>query len=266
MKKSSFLGLLLIVSSEWMGSFLFFESVIESVIVARDKFLKNNGVMIPSACSLYIAPANVMPMIENDLSFWKDVEGTFLTVSALLFHLIFEGIDMSYFGSVIKEQQLQRPIHTKIVAKENILEKEIPIKRYDLRTMSVDDLEYVSKSVHWECTNDDDDGKSEFSGFVSWFEVFFPPDDNVLTTSPFCEPTHWNQEVLVLDESFEVEKGDTISCDVSIERNKYWRRHYCIFVKNGKIKDSKGEQKASFEKQYPHHRFPTERKAPQKTK
>ena len=37
-----------IIISEWMGYFLMRESMLDSVIVARDKFLKEGGAMYPS--------------------------------------------------------------------------------------------------------------------------------------------------------------------------------------------------------------------------
>jgi len=37
-----------IIISEWMGYFLLFEGMLHSVIYARDRFLKPDGVMFPS--------------------------------------------------------------------------------------------------------------------------------------------------------------------------------------------------------------------------
>ena len=41
-----------IIVSEWMGYFLMRESMLDSVIVARDKFLKEGGSLYPSHCRM----------------------------------------------------------------------------------------------------------------------------------------------------------------------------------------------------------------------
>ena len=45
-----------IIVSEWMGYFLLRESMLDSVLVARDKFLKPGGALYPSHARLYVAP------------------------------------------------------------------------------------------------------------------------------------------------------------------------------------------------------------------
>ena len=44
-----------IIISEWMGYFLLRESMLDSVIVARDKFLKPGGSMYPSHARMYVS-------------------------------------------------------------------------------------------------------------------------------------------------------------------------------------------------------------------
>ena len=46
-----------IIVSEWMGYFLLRESMLDSVIVAREKWLKPDGALFPSHATLYVAPA-----------------------------------------------------------------------------------------------------------------------------------------------------------------------------------------------------------------
>ncbi len=45
-----------IIISEWMGYFLLRESMLDSVLVARNKFLKPGGALYPSHARLYFAP------------------------------------------------------------------------------------------------------------------------------------------------------------------------------------------------------------------
>ena len=46
-----------IIISEWMGYFLLRESMLDTVLHARDKFLKPGGALYPSHARLYMAPA-----------------------------------------------------------------------------------------------------------------------------------------------------------------------------------------------------------------
>ncbi len=44
-----------IIVSEWMGYCLLYEAMLPSVIWARDRYLKPNGLLVPSHASLWIA-------------------------------------------------------------------------------------------------------------------------------------------------------------------------------------------------------------------
>jgi type I protein arginine methyltransferase len=44
-----------IIISEWMGYFLFYESMLDTVLFARDKFLRPGGLVFPNKATLYFA-------------------------------------------------------------------------------------------------------------------------------------------------------------------------------------------------------------------
>ena|ERR1700722_7349921 len=44
-----------IIISEWMGYFLLYESMLDTVLFARDKYLKPGGLIFPDNASLYLA-------------------------------------------------------------------------------------------------------------------------------------------------------------------------------------------------------------------
>jgi len=44
-----------IIISEWMGYFLLYESMMDSVLWARDKYLVKGGKILPDKCSIYLA-------------------------------------------------------------------------------------------------------------------------------------------------------------------------------------------------------------------
>jgi hypothetical protein len=44
-----------LIVSEWMGYMLLYESMLDSVIFARDKWLAPGGVCMPNVCDMFIA-------------------------------------------------------------------------------------------------------------------------------------------------------------------------------------------------------------------
>jgi type I protein arginine methyltransferase len=44
-----------IIISEWMGYFLLYESMLDTVLLARDKYLKPGGLIFPDTATLYMA-------------------------------------------------------------------------------------------------------------------------------------------------------------------------------------------------------------------
>ncbi len=44
-----------IIISEWMGYFLLYESMLDCVLYARDKYLTLNGLIFPDRAVIYIA-------------------------------------------------------------------------------------------------------------------------------------------------------------------------------------------------------------------
>lgn len=44
-----------IIISEWMGYFLLYESMLDTVLLARDKYLKPEGLIFPDIASIYMA-------------------------------------------------------------------------------------------------------------------------------------------------------------------------------------------------------------------
>lgn len=44
-----------IIISEWMGYFLLYESMLDTVLLARDKYLAPGGLIFPDTATLYLA-------------------------------------------------------------------------------------------------------------------------------------------------------------------------------------------------------------------
>lgn len=64
-----------VVISEWMGYALLYESMLDSVLRARDRFLKPQGVMAPSQAKMMLALCDASEVSKERVDFWNDVYG-----------------------------------------------------------------------------------------------------------------------------------------------------------------------------------------------
>ena len=64
-----------IIISEWMGYFLLYESMLDSVLFARDKYLNPDGMLFPDRAVLYLAVAEDEKYRDEKMTFWDNVYG-----------------------------------------------------------------------------------------------------------------------------------------------------------------------------------------------
>lgn len=71
-----------VIISEWMGYALLYESMLDSVLVARDRFLKPDGLLVPSECRIMLALCSGEEIRKERIEFWSDVYGFEMGVMA----------------------------------------------------------------------------------------------------------------------------------------------------------------------------------------
>lgn len=64
-----------VLVSEWMGYFLLFEGMLDSVVTARDRHLRPTGVMLPNRCTISVVGSGDVRAHEEQVGFWRDVYG-----------------------------------------------------------------------------------------------------------------------------------------------------------------------------------------------
>lgn len=63
-----------VIVSEWMGYGLLYESMLDSVLKARDRFLNpDGGVMAPSQCRMMFGLCEAGEIFKERIGFWGDV-------------------------------------------------------------------------------------------------------------------------------------------------------------------------------------------------
>lgn len=226
-----------LIVSEWMGSFLFFESMAESLIKARVSHLKPDGLILPSKAALFMAPAE---WIDPESDFWNNVDG----------------FDYRCIGEYLAAGRKTRPVFNQPIAGDRLRGAPQQIGIFDMSRIQIEDLECIANCQGLEFVAET---SCVVNCFVIWFDVYFP-NGGVLSTSPFEPPTHWNQELLLLDRGLQMERSDVLHVSITCQRNSYWRRHY-YFVLD--IEHTRGGVRVGepLSKVFPHHRLPTTKDA-----
>eukprot|EP00106_Octopus_bimaculoides_P005650 XP_014773092.1 PREDICTED: protein arginine N-methyltransferase 3-like isoform X1 [Octopus bimaculoides] len=62
-----------VIITEWMGYFLLFESMLDTVLYARDKLLKKGGLVFPNKCFTYLVAINDQDMYYSHVTYWNNV-------------------------------------------------------------------------------------------------------------------------------------------------------------------------------------------------
>lgn len=182
-----------IIVSEWMGYCLLYEAMLPSVFFARDRYLKPDGLLVPSHSSMWIAPVSDAEYVAENINFWRDVYG----------------FDM---------RAMQRGIHTDcrmtVMPGSAVCGSASAFRMLDLHTAKVEDLVFEDK---WQTTLGD--SVEALDGFLVWFDCFFGESRQevveptltaeewvaagkervAFTTGPFKTETHWRQGLFLVD-------------------------------------------------------------------
>jgi type I protein arginine methyltransferase len=188
-----------IIVSEWMGYFLLYESMLDTVIYARDKWLVPNGIVFPDKAVMYFTAIEDATVKRDRFDFWDDVYG----------------FDMS----PIKDIAIKEPVVDVVDAKA-IVTDSVPILHLDILTCTKEDLEFTSKFKLRAQRND------YIHGLVAYFECAFTQIHKPIgfSTAPFARYTHWKQTILYLQNPLTICAGEEIEGEISCKPNKRNRR------------------------------------------
>ncbi|KAG0463899.1 hypothetical protein HPP92_019968 [Vanilla planifolia] len=213
-----------VIISEWMGYFLLRESMFDSVICARDRWLKPTGVLYPSHARMWMAPVRSglgdqkMTDFEAAMTDWYnfvvDTENNY-------------GVNMNVLTKSYREEHEKYYLKTSLwnnIHPSQIIGTSAVIKEIDCLTATVDDIRNVTAKFSLPIHVD----RSRLSAFAGWFDVQFrgsmenPAENEIeLTTAPSIEnSTHWGQQVFLVHPPLRVNEGDEVIVDLSMSRSK----------------------------------------------
>lgn len=174
-----------IIISEWMGYCLFYESMLQTVLYARDNWLVEGGMMFPDKASLHVCAIEDRDYKQDKVDWWSNVYGFKMTS--------------------IRDNALHEPLVDVVDAKQ-VVSNSALIKEVDIRTMKEEDLTF-SSPFHLQIKRND-----YVHAFVTYFNIEFSSCHKKVgfSTSPDSPYTHWKQTVFYFNDGLTVNKGDEI--------------------------------------------------------
>ncbi|KAK3103144.1 hypothetical protein FSP39_016790 [Pinctada imbricata] len=195
-----------IIVSEWMGQALFYESVLSTIIYARDKWLKPGGLIFPDRVALYLAGIEGEEELELSMNCWKDYYG--LNMEAMRQWRLFEA-------------SIESIIPTRVVTNSCL------VKNVDIYRIKEEDLSFTSQ-IHLQSRTD-----SLIHGFVLFFEVEFTSCvmRTGFSTSPLAYYTHWNHLTIYFDgKTLNTKKGEELFGSIRINPNSIVRVNIYLYI------------------------------------
>jgi protein arginine N-methyltransferase 1 len=183
-----------VIISEWMGYCLFYESMLNTVLYARDKWLQTDGTLFPDRAKLYLCAIEDRQYKDDKINWWDNVYG----------------FDMSSIRKVAITEPLVDVVENGQVVTNNFV-----IKDVDLYTVTVDDLAFSSE-FRLRCVRSD-----YVQALVTFFTVEFSKchKRTGFSTGPDCQYTHWKQTVFYLQEAITVKKNEEVTGTFSVKPN-----------------------------------------------
>jgi len=181
-----------VIIAEWMGYALFYDSMIQSVIYARDKFLKPGGVIFPDRATMYMIGIEDREYKEDKVEWWSNVHG--------------------YNMGCLKNYVMREPL-VDTVDKRQICSENYPLKTFDLKTMTINDIG-IDSNFRLRALRDD-----YIHAFVAYFVVEFSACSNrtVINTAPGAGYTHWKQTVFYFPDYLTVKQNEIVEGKFSLK-------------------------------------------------
>ncbi|XP_061950573.1 protein arginine N-methyltransferase 1.1-like isoform X1 [Populus nigra] len=195
-----------IIISEWMGYFLLFENMLNSVLYTRDKWLVNDGIVLPDKTSLYLTAIEDAEYKEDKIEFWNNVYGFDMTC--------------------IKKQAMGEPL-VDTVDQNQIVTNCQKLKTMDISKMVSGDTSFTAP---FKLVAERDDF---IHALVAYFDVSFTKCHKLtgFSTGPRSRATHWKQTVLYLEDVLTICQGEALSGSMTVAPNKKNPRDIDIMIK-----------------------------------
>lgn len=213
-----------VLVSEWMGFYLLHEAMLSSVIGVRDKWLRRDGLMLPSTATVYMCPVNIDEYVRENLTYWDNTYGFNFTPLKMR----------------IQERNARSPIIENIQP-SNCLAQPEQVAHFHLNFVATEDLVRIRRSLTFKLNK-----YAICHGFAVWFDCDFHDSKDesvnslesevgersknnvVLSTAPDAMATHWKQTIVLLPNALMVSKGEVLCCVLELQQDTNNSRRYNI--------------------------------------
>lgn len=178
-----------VLMSECIGSFGINTFMINDFFILRDKFLSENGRVIPLRMRLLVAPFTSVRLI-NDLDFWQNKH---------------YGIDFSSIAENFASEQMY------LISVDDLCVVAPPIVIGNI-DFTLDASVNCNSQVTFQADKD-----AKILGFCGWFELDLT-SEIVINTAPDQPATSWYQVMFPMERSIQVSEEDQIFFEV---KNNY---------------------------------------------
>ncbi|KAL8846227.1 MAG: hypothetical protein Q9221_008672 [Calogaya cf. arnoldii] len=194
-----------IILSEWMGYFLLYESMLDTVLYARDQYLRPNGLIFPDKATIFLAGIEDGEYKDEKIGFWDNVYG--------------------FDYSPLKHTALTEPLVDTVDLKACVTE---PAKAFEINlyTVKATDLAF-KESFTLDCRRND-----FVHALIAWFDIEFTACHKPIkfSTGPHTKYTHWKQTVFYLREVLTVEENEQVQGVLSSKPNAIKKRDLDIEI------------------------------------
>ncbi|KAG5270132.1 hypothetical protein AALO_G00189090 [Alosa alosa] len=185
-----------IIISEWMGYFLLFESMLDSVLCARDMYLEEGGSVYPDLCNISLAAVGDTQKHQDRIAFWDDVYG----------------FQMGCMKKAVVPEAV-----VEVLNPDTLISEPAVIQTIDCNKVCLSELEFtadftlkVTKTT--QCT-----------AVVGYFDIFFDRSCGnkvMFSTGPQCPKTHWKQTVFLIENPIPVQSGEDLPGRITVRKNR----------------------------------------------
>lgn len=195
-----------IIISEWMGYFLLYESMLDTVLFARDKWLTPEGHVLPDKCTMFICGIEDGEYKDEKIHFWKNVYG----------------FDMS----CMKKLALLEPL-VECVEERSICTNTCELKEFDITKMETGEVDFDCEFEIIFKQND------YCHALVVYFDTDFERGLHkpvTFSTGPESNYTHWKQTVFYLPDVVMGCKGEILKGTLRTKKNAKNKRDLDITI------------------------------------
>ena len=182
-----------VIVSEWLGGYGVDENLLPIVVLARDRWLKPGGKMIPGSVTALLAPA-FDECLQRDVDFWRSDP---------------YGIDFDLISRATAQNF--RCFGGRVIQKHILCDPRVMWEVDSMTYSHADAIQPFSCQLEFIA-----DREGEFNCLAAWFRAPLT-EEIVLTNGPSDPDTHWGRHIFPVGKIVSVAEGTRVGVDFCLE-------------------------------------------------